>query len=217
MKCGSEAEVPKEAQLEGYHAYWNVGKGGPGVGLLSKVKPLNISYDLPDSDFSDENRVITAEFEKFFLLSVYTVNSSRGLKNLEKRMEWNETFDAHVHGLDKKKPVIIAGDLNVSHQEIDLANPKANKKSAGFTQEERDGFTKLLAMGFVDTFRHFNPDTAGAYTYWTYLNNARNKNVGWRLDYFVASKRFMKSVKSNVIRSTVLGSDHCPIVLFLNL
>lgn len=150
------------------------------------------------------------------MVSTYVVNSGRGLKTLEQRLAWNEIFNLHVQKLDKKKPVIIAGDLNVSHQEIDLANPKANKKSAGFTQEERDGFSDLLKLGFVDTFRHFQPDTTGAYTYWTYMNNARFKNVGWRLDYFVASKRFMKNVKNNVIRSTVLGSDHCPIVLFLS-
>jgi AP endonuclease-1 len=161
--------------------------------------------------------LITAEFEKFFVVSAYVVNSGRGLKTLEKRLEFNDVFDAYVKELDKKKPVIITGDMNVSHQEIDLTNPKPNKRNAGFTQEERDGFTKLLSLGFVDTFRHFYPELTGAYTFWSYMSNARAKNVGWRLDYFLVSQRFMKHVKDNVIRSTVLGSDHCPIVLFVDL
>lgn len=204
-------------KLEGYHSYWNVGKGAGGVALLSKVKPIAVTMDIPDSDFNDEKRLITAEFQKFYLISVYVVNSGRGLKTLDKRLEWNETFDNYVKMLDKKKPVVIAGDMNVSHEEIDLANPKPNKKNAGFTQEERDGFSTLLSHGFVDTFRHFQPDATGAYTFWSYMSKARPKNVGWRLDYFVVSKRFMNHVKNNVIRSSILGSDHCPIVLFLNL
>lgn len=210
-------EVPDEYKPEGYHAFWNMEKGAGGVGLLSKVEPIQVTFDLPDSDFSNEKRIITAEFEKFFVVSVYVVNAGRGLKTLEKRLEWNEIFDTYVKELDKKKPVIIAGDMNVSHQEIDLANPKNNKKNAGFTQEERDGLTKLLSLGFVDTFRHFYPELTGAYTFWSYMGNARSKNVGWRLDYFLVSQRFMKHVKDNVIRSTVMGSDHSPIVLFLNM
>lgn len=216
MKCADESKIPDQFKLDGYHAYWNIGKGVGGVAILSKVKPLKVTYDLPDTDFSDDKRMITAEYENFYLVSTYVVNSGRGLKTLDRRMEWNEVFDQHIKTLDAKKPVVIAGDLNVSHQEIDLANPKSNKKSAGFTQEERDGFSKLLSYGFVDTYRHFYPDQTGAYTFWTYLNSARSKNVGWRLDYFVVSKRFMKHVKDNVIRSNVLGSDHCPSVLFMN-
>ena len=210
-------EVPDEYKPEGYHAFWNMEKGAGGIGLLSKVEPIQVTFDIPDSDFANEKRIITAEFEKFFVVSVYVVNSGRGLKTLEKRLEWNEIFDTYMKELDKKKPVIIAGDMNVSHQEIDLANPKTNKKNAGFTQEERDGFTKLLSSGFVDTFRHFYPELTGAYTFWSYMGNARSKNVGWRLDYFLVSQRFMKHVKDNVIRSTVMGSDHSPIVLFLNM
>lgn len=217
IKCGSLKEIPEEYKIEGYHAYWNMGKGFGGVGLLSKMEPIEVTYDLPDTDFSDEKRLITAEFEKFYVVSVYVVNSGRGLKTLEKRLEWNAVFDTYIQSLDKKKPVIIAGDMNVSHKEIDLTNPKPNKKNAGFTAEEREGFDKLLSMGFVDTFRHFYPELTGAYTFWSYMNNARSKNVGWRLDYFLVSERFMDNVKDNVIRSTVLGSDHCPIVLFLNL
>lgn len=210
-------EIPDEYKIKGYHAFWNTGKGAGGVGLLSKVEPIAVTYDIPDTDFAHEKRSITAEFEKFYVVSVYVVNAGRGLKTLEKRLEYNDVFDAYVKDLDKKKPVIIAGDMNVSHAEIDLANPKPNKKNAGFTQEERDGFTKLLSLGFVDTFRHFYPELTGAYTFWSYMSNARPKNVGWRLDYFLVSQRFMKHVKDNVIRSSVLGSDHCPIVLFLNL
>lgn len=217
LKVGSEKEIPKSIKLDGYHAYWNIGKGVGGVALLSKVKPIKVTNDIPDSEFSDDKRVITAEFEKFYVVSVYVVNSGRGLKTLDKRLEWNETFDTYVKMLDKKKPVIIAGDMNVSHKEIDLANPKPNKKNAGFTPEERDGFTKLLSYGFVDTFRHFKPDDVGAYTFWSYMSKARPKNIGWRLDYFLVSERYMKHVKANVIRSSVLGSDHCPIVLFLNI
>lgn len=139
------------------------------------------------------------------------------MKTLDKRLEWNKVFEQHVKSLDKKKPLIIAGDINVSHNEIDLANPKNNKNNAGFTQQERDDFTKLLSGGFVDTFRRLHPDTTDAYTFWTYLNKSRLKNVGWRLDYFIVSERFMKHVKENLMRTQIHGSDHCPIVLFLNL
>lgn len=212
-----EEDIPDEFHPEDYHAFWNIGKGFGGVGILSKIEPISVTNDLPDSEFSDEKRIITAEFEKFYLVSVYVVNAGRGLKTLEKRLAFNEVFDEYVKKLDKKKPVIIAGDMNVSHQEIDLANPKTNKKNAGFTQEERDGFTKLLSYGFIDTFRDLYPDQTGAYTFWSYLNSARAKNVGWRLDYFLVSKRFKKHVKDSVIRSEVLGSDHCPIVLLLSI
>lgn len=215
MKC-VEDEVPEEFQPEGYHASWNTAKGMPGVGLLSKIKPLNVTFDMPDTKFDAETRMITAEFEKFFVVAVYVVNSGRGLKTIEKRLEFNDVFDEYVQELDKKKPVIIAGDMNVSHQPIDLKNPKTNTKNAGFTQEERDGFTKLLSYGFVDTFRHFYPEQENAYTFWSYMANSRSKNVGWRLDYFLVSQRFVKNVKDNVIRSEILGSDHCPIVLLLN-
>lgn len=185
--------------------------------MLTKVKPLSIVNDIPDSELSDQKRMITAEFDKFYLISVYVVNAGRGLKTLDKRLAFNEVFDEYVKKLDKKKPVIIAGDMNVSHQEIDLANPKSNKKNAGFTEEERAGFDKLLSLGFVDTFRELYPDQRDAYTYWSYMAKARAKNVGWRLDYFLVSQRFAKHVKDNIIRSEVMGSDHCPIVLLLSL
>lgn len=209
--------MPEEFKPEGYHAYWNIGKGFGGVGMLTKVEPLSIVNDIPDSEFSDQKRMITAEFDKFYLISVYVVNAGRGLKTLDKRLAFNEVFDEYVKKLDKKKPVIIAGDMNVSHQEIDLKNPKSNKKNAGFTEEERAGFSKLLSLGFVDTFRELYPDQRDAYTFWSYMANARAKNVGWRLDYFLVSQRFAKNVKDNIIRSEVMGSDHCPIVLLLSL
>ncbi|XP_070506659.1 DNA repair nuclease APEX1-like [Chironomus tepperi] len=214
VKCRSEEEVPVQMRLSNYHTYWNVEKGKPGVGLLTKVKPLKVSFDLPEP-FSDEKRLINAEYNKFFLVCCYVVNAGRGLKTLDKRLKWNKIFDEYIKDLDKKKPVIIAGDLNVAHNEIDLANPKSNHKTAGFTKEERDGFTKFLSYGFIDTFRELYPDQTGAYTFWSYMRNSRAKNVGWRLDYFIVSKRFMTKVKDNVIRSSVRGSDHCPIVLYL--
>jgi AP endonuclease 1 len=203
-------------QLDNYHAYWNVNKGDPGVGILSKTEPLNVTYDLPEK-FTNDKRLITAEFEHFYLVCCYVVNAGRGLKTLDKRLEWNDVFDSYIQELDQKKPVIIAGDMNVSHQEIDLHNPKTNKKNAGFTQEERDGFSKLLSYGFIDTFRHFYPDATGEYTFWSYMNNSRSKNVGWRLDYFIVSERFIENVKESSIRQQIKGSDHCPIVLFLDL
>lgn len=233
LKC-SEADTPREVKLKGYHAYWNIAKGMPGVAILSKVKPLKVENDLPNQ-FKNEKRLITAEFENFYLVSTYVVNAGelqklnftnllinflnagRGLKTLDKRLEWNQVFDEHVQKLDKKKPVIIAGDMNVAHEEIDLANPKTNQKSAGFTPQEREGLTTLLSYGFVDSFRHFYPDQKGAYTFWSYMGGARAKNVGWRLDYFIVSERLMEHVKDNVIRSTIKGSDHCPIVLYLDL
>jgi len=155
-------------KLEGYHAYWNIAKGMPGVGVLTKQFPEEVFYDLP-GQFSDEKRLITVEFKKYYLVCCYVVNAGRGLKTLDKRLEWNQVFDDYIKGLDKKKPVIIAGDMNVAHSEIDLANPKTNQKNAGFTKEEREGFTQLLSYGFVDTFRKLHPGEK-AYTFWSYMN-----------------------------------------------
>ncbi|CAB3378505.1 Hypothetical predicted protein [Cloeon dipterum] len=219
VKCTPD-KLPTESKLKGYHAYWADGKGEKlgyaGVGLYSKEKPISVKYGLgPAHD--GEGRLITAEFEKFYVLSCYTPNAGRGLVTLEKKLKWNADFLAYMKELDAKKPVILAGDLNVSHQEVDLARPKSNTKSAGFTKEERDDFSKLLEEGFVDTFRHLNPDTKDAYTYWTYMANARAKNVGWRLDYFVVSSRLVPNVCDSLIRHRVFGSDHCPLTLTLNL
>jgi len=219
-KCG-KSKLPVEADVKGYHPYWLSGikDGYCGMGLYSKKKPLNVTYGLGDKEQDEEGRLITAEFDGFYLVTSYVPNSGRGLVTLPKRMKWDTLLKEHLCQLEEKKPVIYTGDFNVAHQEIDLKNPKTNTKNAGFTREEREGFTDLLASGkegFVDTFRHLNPDKEGAYTFWTYMANARAKNVGWRLDYFLVSKSLLPRVCDSVIRPDILGSDHCPIVLLLN-
>ncbi|XP_055849723.1 recombination repair protein 1 isoform X3 [Episyrphus balteatus] len=217
IKCTPE-QLPEEARIPGYHPYWLCMPGGhAGVAVYSKIMPINVEYGIGNVEHDDAGRLITAEYEKFYLLSVYVPNSGRKLVNLDKRMQWEELFRQYVQKLEKVKPVIIAGDMNVSHKEIDLANPKTNTKSAGFTPQERDAMTKFLALGYVDTFRHFYPDKKGAYTYWTYMGGARSKNVGWRLDYFILSERIISKAVESTIRPQVLGSDHCPITLFLNI
>lgn len=187
------------------------------MALYSKVKPLSVKIGLGIDKHDEEGRLITAEYDKFYLVNVYVPNSGRGLVTLPKRLKWNKDFHEYLSDLDKKKPVILTGDLNVSHLEIDLARPKNNTRSAGFTQEERDGFSELLSRGFIDTFRELYPDKEDAYTYWTYMANARAKNVGWRLDYFVISERLRPNLCDNIIRSQVFGSDHCPIVLTMHM
>ncbi|KAK7597757.1 hypothetical protein V9T40_009982 [Parthenolecanium corni] len=218
VKC-SKVKLPPEVKVEGYHAYWCLGskEGYAGVGLYSKTKPLNVKNGFDQPEYDSEGRVITAEYDDFYLINTYVPNAGNGLKNLSRRMQWDIDFRKYLKSLDEKKPIILCGDLNVSHQPIDLANPKTNTKTPGFTQEERDGLTALLDQGFVDSFRHLYPDKTGAYTYWTYVGNARSRNVGWRLDYFILSKRFIDNLCDNVIRPEVYGSDHCPIVLYLNI
>ncbi|XP_039957781.1 recombination repair protein 1 [Bactrocera tryoni] len=218
IKCTID-QLPEEvARIPGYHPYWLCMPGGyAGVAIYSKIMPINVVYGIDNEEFDGAGRMITAEYEKFFLINVYVPNSGRKLVNLEARMRWEKLFQEYVKRLDAIKPVVICGDMNVSHQAIDLANPKTNTRSAGFTQEERDKMTELLALGFVDTFRHFYPDRIGAYTYWTYMANARSRNVGWRLDYYIVSERFTKRVVDNCIRAQVKGSDHCPITLFLKI
>jgi len=215
-KCSKE-KLPKEANVDGYTTYWLSGDtdGYSGIGLYTKIVPKDVKYGIGDEKHDKEGRVITAEYDNFFLVAAYVPNAGRKLVRLAYRMDWDIAFCGYLKELDKKKPVILCGDLNVAHQEIDLANPKTNKKSAGFTQEERDGFTSLLEAGFVDSFRHLHPDTAKAYTFWTYMMNARAKDVGWRLDYFVISKHLLPKLCESAIRKNVLGSDHCPISLFL--
>ncbi|XP_055546263.1 DNA-(apurinic or apyrimidinic site) endonuclease [Wyeomyia smithii] len=217
-KC-SEDQLPEEARhIKGYHPYWLCKPGGyAGVAIYSKKMPINVAYGLGDEEQDADGRLLTAEYEKFYLVCVYVPNAGRKLVTLPKRMRWDEKFHKYLQELDAKKPVIVCGDMNVAHEEIDLANPKTNKKNAGFTQEERDGMSKLLSLGFVDTFRQLYPEQKSAYTFWTYMGNARSKNVGWRLDYFIASERLQKKVVDNVMRSKVYGSDHCPITLFLNI
>ncbi|XP_037808918.1 recombination repair protein 1 isoform X2 [Lucilia sericata] len=217
-KCTTD-QLPEEVvRIPGYHPYWLCMPGGyAGVAIYSKIMPINVEYGIGNKEFDDCGRIITAEYEKFFLINVYVPNSGRKLVNLEPRMRWEKLFQEFVQKLDSRKPVVICGDMNVSHQEHDLANPKTNTRNAGFTKEERDKMTELLALGYVDTFRHLYPDKKGAYTFWTYMGNARARNVGWRLDYFIVSERFLKRVVDNCIRSQCKGSDHCPITLFLKL
>ncbi|KAK2154944.1 hypothetical protein LSH36_253g04042 [Paralvinella palmiformis] len=218
-KC-EKNKIPRDVEIEGYHRYWLSGdkEGYSGTGLYSKVKPIEVKYGLGIEKHDKEGRVITAEYEKFYMVTAYVPNAGRGLPRLGYRHdEWDPDFTAYLKELDKKKPVIMCGDLNVAHKEIDLANPKSNKKSAGFTPEEREGMTNLLSEGFVDSFRELYPEEKGAYSFWTFMGNARAKNVGWRLDYFIISERLKPNLCDNVIRKDVFGSDHCPITLFMNL
>ncbi|KJS22297.1 MAG: exodeoxyribonuclease III [Clostridiaceae bacterium BRH_c20a] len=199
----------------GYFQYWNYAlkKGYSGTGVFSKLKPLRVTYGLGLDRHDQEGRVITLEYKDFYLVNVYTPNSQRGLARLDYRMEWEDAFRHYLISLDKEKPVIFCGDLNVAHQEIDLKNPKTNKKNAGFTEEERGKMTEILNTGFIDTFRYLYPEQEGAYTWWSYMNNARERNIGWRIDYFIASERLKAKIKDFEIHSDVLGSDHCPIAL----
>lgn len=216
-KCVNDQLPDEMTRLPGYHPYWLCMPGGyAGVAIYSKIMPINVEYGIGNPEFDDVGRMITAEYEKFYLINVYVPNSGRKLVNLEMRMRWEQLFQAYVQKLDALKPVVICGDMNVSHTEIDLANPKNNTRNAGFTKEEREKMTDLLALGYVDTYRHLYPERTGAYTFWTYMSNARARNVGWRLDYCLVSERFVSRIVDNVMRSHCLGSDHCPITVFLN-
>lgn len=217
-KCVYDQLPDEMTRLPGYHPYWLCMPGGyAGVAIYSKIMPINVEYGIGNEEFDDVGRMITAEYEKFYLINVYVPNSGRKLVNLEPRMRWEQLFQAYVKKLDALKPVIICGDMNVSHLEIDLANPKANIRNAGFTKEEREKMTELLTLGYVDTFRHLYPNRTGAYSFWTYMANARARNVGWRLDYCIVSQRFVSRIVDNVMRTHCLGSDHCPITVFLNI
>ncbi|MGI5960164.1 MAG: exodeoxyribonuclease III [Massiliimalia sp.] len=203
--------------FEGYHAYWNsaVKKGYSGTAVFSKEEPLSVRYNMGNPAHEGEGRMITLEYPQFFLVNVYTPNSQRGLTRLDYRMEWEDAFLQYVMNLDKEKPVVICGDMNVAHQEIDLKNPKTNRKNAGFTQEERDKMTRLLESGWIDTYRFFYPDTQGVYSWWSYMYHARENNAGWRIDYFLASQRLEPYLKGASIHTQVMGSDHCPVELEL--
>ncbi|XP_067121708.1 exodeoxyribonuclease-like [Centruroides vittatus] len=217
-KCGDN-EIPKKIKdFEGYHKYWLSGdqKGYSGVGLLTKKKPLDVTYGIGNKEHDKEGRVITAEYEEFYIVNAYVPNAGRGLVRLDYRMKWDNDFLQYLKELDSKKPLILCGDLNVAHNEIDLARPKSNKKNAGFTKEEREDFTKLLSEGFFDSFRKLYPDTEGCYTFWSYMMNARGKDIGWRLDYFVLSEQLEQNLCDNLIRKKILGSDHCPITLLMS-
>ncbi|MFZ7103267.1 MAG: exodeoxyribonuclease III [Peptococcaceae bacterium] len=202
-----------ELDLEGYDQYWNyaVKKGYSGTAIFTKHEPLTASYGIGIDKHDQEGRVITLEYQKFFLVTVYTPNSQRGLTRLAYRMEWENDFRNYLGNLAKSKSVIVCGDLNVAHQEIDLKNPKNNKKNAGFTEEEREKMTQLLEMGFIDSYRDLYPDREDAYTWWSYMFRAREKNVGWRIDYFIVSQDLQDKIMAADIHSAVLGSDHCPI------
>ena len=198
----------------GYHAYFAssiVKKGYSGTAVFSKLKPLNVSYGIGIEEHDKEGRVITLEFEKFYLVNCYTPNSKRELERLEYRMVWEDEFREYLLNLNKNKPVILCGDLNVAHKEIDLKNPKTNHRSAGFTDEERGKMTQLLGAGFTDSFRYLYPDKEEAYSWWSYMFHAREKNVGWRIDYFIVSKDIENKIKESYILSEVMGSDHCPV------
>ncbi|MBR4733178.1 MAG: exodeoxyribonuclease III [Lachnospiraceae bacterium] len=206
-----------DLELPGYHQYWNYAekKGYSGTALFTKKEPVSVTYGIGVPEHDQEGRVITAEFDKYYVIVVYVPNSQRELTRLAYRMQWEEAFLNYVKGLDAKKPVIYCGDLNVAHQEIDLKNPKTNHKNAGFTDEERNCFTKVLANGFVDSFRYLYPEAKDAYSWWSYMGNARAKNVGWRIDYFVVSEKMKDQIKEAKIHPQVMGSDHCPVELDL--
>lgn len=204
-----------DLELPGYHQFWNyaVKKGYSGTALFTKTEPLSVRLGIGIEAHDQEGRVITAEYPDFFVITVYTPNSKRELERLDYRMVWENDFRAYLKNLEREKPVIVCGDLNVAHQEIDLKNPKTNRRNAGFTDEERGKMTELLAAGFTDTFRHFYPDLTDAYTWWSNFGNARAKNVGWRIDYFIASDALRPQLKRAEIHPEILGSDHCPVLL----
>ena len=204
-----------EVVLDGYYQYWNsaIKKGYSGTAVFTKKKPINVTYGLGIEEHDQEGRIITLEFEKFYLVNCYTPNSKRELERLEYRKTWEDEIRKYLSNLDKIKPVIYCGDLNVAHKEIDLKNPKTNHHSAGFTDEEREKMTELLNSGFVDTYRQLYPDKEDAYTWWSYMMKAREKDIGWRIDYFIVSNSIKNIIKDSKIHKDVMGSDHCPIEL----
>ncbi|GAB6255354.1 exodeoxyribonuclease III [Peribacillus sp. NPDC055009] len=206
-------------ELEGYHQYWNYAlkKGYSGTAIFTKEKPLSVKYGVGELDEEPEGRIITLEFENFYMVNVYTPNAKRDLSRLDYRLEWENGMIDYLSELDLVKPVIFCGDLNVAHREIDLKNPKSNIGNSGFTNEERGKMTELLDAGFIDTFRHFYPDQEGAYSWWSYMAKVRERNIGWRIDYFIVSKRLAESLIEANIHCDVMGSDHCPVVLETNL
>ena len=210
-----QEEQAKEIEYEGYYKYMNSAekKGYSGTAIFTKIKPINVSYGIGIEEHDKEGRVITIEFDKFFLVNCYTPNSKRELERLEYRKIWEDEFRNYLIELDKVKPVILCGDLNVAHKEIDLKNPSTNHHNAGFTDEEREKMTKLLESNFTDTFRYLYPDKKDAYSWWSYMLKSRERNIGWRIDYFIVSNSIRDEIKDAIIHSEVLGSDHCPIEL----
>lgn len=204
-----------DLSFEGYESYWNYAekKGYSGTAIFTKHTPLSVTYGIGVDEHDHEGRVITLEYDSFYLVTVYTPNSQDGLKRLDYRMSWEDDFLAYIKALDEKKPVIYCGDLNVAHQEIDLKNPKSNRKNAGFTDEERGKMTAVLESGFTDTWRSLNPDVEGVYSWWSYRFNARKNNAGWRIDYFIVSDRIIDKIEDAKILTDIYGSDHCPVEL----
>lgn len=216
--CVQETKLQEgqiQLDLAGYSDYWHYAlkKGYSGTAVFSRIKPLSVKYGIDMEAYDSEGRAITLEFENFYLVNVYTPNSQRDLARLPFRLAWEDRLACYLKELDNDKPVILCGDLNVAHQEIDLKNPKSNKGNSGFTDEERAKMTALLDSGFIDTFRHLNPEQEGAYTWWSYMNKVRERNIGWRIDYFIVSERLGSSIVDAGIHSRVMGSDHCPILL----
>ena len=205
--------------LPGYHQFWNYAekKGYSGTAIFAKEEPLSVSYGVGVQELDTEGRLITLEYPEFYLVTCYTPNAQQGLARIDHRLKWDDAFRDHLCRLDARKPVIVCGDLNVAHQEIDLKNPAANRGNAGFSDEERNSFTKTLAAGFTDTFRFRNPDAVGAYSWWSYRFQARKNNAGWRIDYFLVSDRLKDRITATPIASQILGSDHCPVGLELEL
>lgn len=216
--CVQETKLQEgQIQLEigdEYEQYWNyaIKKGYSGTAIFTRIKPLSVYYGIEENQ-EPEGRVITLEYERFYLVNVYTPNSKRDLSRLDYRIEWEDRFRNYLLQLDAKKPVILCGDLNVAHQEIDLKNPASNRNNSGFTAEERAKMTELQAAGFVDSFRHFYPDQTGAYTWWSYMPKIRERNVGWRIDYFLVSSKLREAMQDAQIHANIMGSDHCPVVL----
>ena len=220
--CIQETKVQQgqiQLDAEGYYQYWNyaVKKGYSGTALFSKEKPISVADGIGMNVHDSEGRVITAEYERFYLVNVYTPNSQRELARLDYRMQWEDDVHAYVKNLDSKKPVVICGDFNVAHNEIDLKNPSSNRNNAGFSDEERGKLTSFINSGFTDSFRYLYPDKKDAYTWWSYMFKAREKNIGWRIDYFLVSNRIRESIKDAVIYKDIQGSDHCPVGLRIEL
>lgn len=220
--CVQETKLQQgqiDLDLEGYHQYWNYAekKGYSGTAVFTKEEPLDVIYGMGIEEHDKEGRCITLEFENFFLVTCYTPNSQNELKRLDYRMKWEDDFRSYINSLDKKKPVILCGDLNVAHKEIDLKNPKTNRKNAGFTDEERGKMTELLDSGFTDSFRYIYPDKEGIYSWWSYRFNARKNNAGWRIDYFITSNSIKDKIEDAKIHTDIMGSDHCPVELDINI
>lgn len=203
---------------EGYYAYYNYAekKGYSGTAVYTRIKPLNVTYGIQEDEHNTEGRVITCEYDDFFLVCVYTPNSQPELKRIDYRMQWEDDFREYLKMLDETKPVVLCGDLNVAHKEIDLKNPSANRKNPGFSDQEREQFTNLLEAGFIDSFRELHPNAINRYSWWSYRANARSRNTGWRIDYFVVSERLRNAIEAADILDQVFGSDHCPVMIKLN-